>query len=92
MVQPTLGLVLLGAGLLGALVALFSMVAPVLKFLRRIVGLLTLGVGALFVFRMVQVVLAAGDPGLLWDFLGVGVYVVAAGGLVQLMAGKWFRR
>ena len=90
--EPSLGLILLGAGLAGALVALLTMVAPALKFLRRIIGLVTLALVGLFVFRLVQIVLEAGDPTLLWGFLGVGVYIAAAGAFTQMVAGKWFRR
>jgi hypothetical protein len=89
---PNLGLVLLGAGLAGALVALLTMVAPILKFLRRIIGLLTLGLVGVFVFRIVQLLLVIGEVDRIWQELGVGVYVAAAGAFTQMVAGKWFRR
>lgn len=89
-IEPSLGLVVLGAGLMGALVALLTMVAPVLKLLRRIVGLLTLGLVALFVFPIVRAVLP-GAPEQIWQDLEVGVYVAAAGAFTQMVAGKWFR-
>jgi zinc ribbon protein len=95
---PDLGIVLLGAGLLGALVALITMVLPILKFLRRTVGLLTLAIPILFVFRSIQgsISLQAIAGGLsleqLLDWLDVGVYVAAAGAVTEMVAGKWFRR
>jgi len=87
---PSLGIVLLVAGVAGALVALLTMVAPFLRFLRRLIGLLTLVVPVLFVIRLAT----AGGVGLdaLPDALGVGVYVAAAGSAVQIVAGRWFRR
>jgi hypothetical protein len=88
----SLGIVLLGAGLLGALVALITMVVPVLKFLRRLVGLVTLALPGLFVFRIVQELLSRGTVDEIWTVLGVGVYVAAAGAFTQMIAGKWFRR
>jgi hypothetical protein len=88
----SLGIVLLGAGLLGALLALITMVLPVLKFLRRLIGFLTLGVVGLFVFRIVQALLGQGGLDQIWATLGVGVYVAAAGAFTQMVAGKWFRR
>jgi tetrahydromethanopterin S-methyltransferase subunit C len=88
---PSLGLVLLGAGLLGALVALLTMVAPILKFLRRIIGLLTLAVVGFFVFRLVQELLEVGEVGNILSALGIGAYTAAAGAFTQMVAGKWFR-
>lgn len=90
-IAPTvsLGLVLLVAGIAGALVALLTMVVPALKFLRRLVGLASLALPVLFAFPVVP---AFTDIGRLPELLGVGVYVAAAGGLVQVVAGRWFRR
>jgi hypothetical protein len=88
----SMGIVLLGAGLLGALVALITMVVPVLKFLRRLVGLVTLALPGLFVFRIVQALLSQGSLDQIWGALGVGVYVAAVGAFTQMVAGKWFRR
>jgi hypothetical protein len=90
--DPTLGLVLLGAGALGALVALLTMVLPGLKFLRRLIGLATLAIPGLFVFRVVQAAMAAGLLDQVLSVLGVGVYVAAAGAFTQMVAGRWFRR
>ena len=88
----SLGIVLLGAGLLGALVALITMVLPVLKFLRRLIGLVTLAITGLFVFRIVQGLLQQGAVDQIWQVLGIGVYVAAAGAFTQMVAGRWFRR
>lgn len=87
---PSLGIMLLVAGVVGALVALLTMVAPFLRFLRRLIGLLTLVVPILFVIRLAT----AGGVGLdaLPGALGAGVYVAAAGSVVQIVAGRWFRR
>jgi hypothetical protein len=90
--DPSLGLVLLGAGTLGAVVALLTMVLPVLKFLRRLIGLATLAIPGLFVFRVIQAALAAGLLDQVLSVLGAGVYVAVAGAFTQMVAGKWFRR
>jgi hypothetical protein len=89
---PSLGLVVLGLGVLGALLALLTMVAPALKFLRRIVGLLTLGVAGVFVFRLVQGLLEAGAIDQFASTVDPGLYVVTAGAITQMVAGRWFRR
>jgi len=80
-----LGIVLLVVGAIGALVALLTMVAPWLGFLRRLVGLATLALPLLFVIR------AWADTGLggLIDLIGAGVYGAAAGSIIQIVAGKW---
>ena len=91
-VGPSLGIVLLGVGVLGALIALLSMVVPALKFLRRLIGLLSLAIVGFFVFRLVQALLELGSVGQLLAALGVGAYVAAAGAFTQMVAGKWFRR
>ncbi len=90
---PSLGIVLLGAGVAGGLMALLTMVAPALKVLRRLIGLATLAIPALFVFRVAQGFLGEpGAPALVVQSLAAGVYVAAAGALVQMVAGRWFRR
>jgi hypothetical protein len=90
---PTLGLVLLGAGVAGGLMALLSMVAPALKPLRRLIGLGTLAIPVLFVLRVVQAsVDQGGGVELVFDSLAAGVYLGAGGALVQVVAGRWFRR
>jgi len=87
-----LGIVLLAAGVLGAMLALITMVLPVLKFLRRLVGLVTLAIPGLFVFQTVQESLSQGALDRIWAVLGIGVYTAAAGAFTQMVAGRWFRR
>jgi hypothetical protein len=87
-----LGIVLLAAGVLGAMLALITMVLPVLKFLRRLVGLATLAIPGLFVFRIVQELLSQGALDQIWGVLGIGVYTAAVGAFTQMVAGRWFRR
>jgi zinc-ribbon domain len=89
---PSLGLVVLGLGLLGAFLALLTMVAPAVKFLRRIVGLVTLAAPGLFVWRLVQGLLEAGAIDQLLSTMGPGLYVVTAGAFTQIVSGRWFRR
>ena len=86
----SLGVLVLVAGAAGALIALLTMVAPLLRFLRRIMGLLTLAIPIGFALRTLQ----EGDGGVtdLPGILGAGVYVAAVGALIQLLAGRWFRR
>jgi hypothetical protein len=89
---PNLGVVILGVGTLGALVALLTMAVPILKPARRLIGLITLAIPAGFAVRTFQV---AVDDGMFLDvpsLLGPGVYVALAGAFVEMVAGKWFRR
>lgn len=89
---PNLGVVILGVGTLGALVALLTMAVPIVKPARRLIGLITLAIPAGFAVRTFQV---AVDDGMFLDLpslLGPGVYVALAGAFVELVAGKWFRR
>jgi hypothetical protein len=84
---PSLGIVLLVAGTLGALVSLIGMAAPGLTFLRRIVGLLTLMIPMAFAFRTLQL----GEETTVADLpsaLGVGAIGAAAGALLELAAGR----
>lgn len=83
-IGPSLGVVMLFAGTLGALMSLVGMAAPGFTFLRRIVGLLTLLIPVAFVLRTLQI------RGLsdLASAIGVGVLVAAAGALVELAAGR----
>lgn len=88
---PSLGVLLLAIGTLGALVSLVGMAAPGLTFLRRIVGLITLMVPMAFAFRTLQL----GEEATVVDLpstLGVGAIVAAAGGLLELAAGGPRRR
>lgn len=80
-----LGVILLIAGTVGALVALLTMLLPWLGFLRRLAGILTLAVPVLFVLRALDPTAGLGDlPGA----LGVGVYAAAGGAVAQILAGK----
>ena len=88
----SLGVVVLVAGTLGALVALLTMAVPVLKPLRRIAGLLTLALPIGFALRTVEALVTEGGITAVWTELGTGVYVAAGGALVELVAGRWFRR
>ncbi|MDQ4005279.1 MAG: zinc ribbon domain-containing protein [Actinomycetota bacterium] len=88
----SLGIVLLVAGTAGALMALLTMAMPLLKPIRRVVGLLTLLLPVGFALRTLEAAVADGEITALWAGLGTGVYVAAAGALVELVAGRWFRR
>jgi RNA polymerase subunit RPABC4/transcription elongation factor Spt4 len=89
---PNLGVVLLGVGTLGALVALLTMAVPILRLVRRLVGLITLAIPAGFAVRTFQVAVEDGRFLDLPSLLGPGVYVAAAGAFVQMVAGRWSRR
>jgi hypothetical protein len=85
---PSLGLVVLFAGTLGALVSLISMAAPGFTFLRRGVGLLTLMIPIAFALRTLQSLDGEGGLGKLPAALGIGVSFAAGGALVQFIAGR----
>jgi Double zinc ribbon len=85
---PTLGLLLLLAGTLGALVSLLVMAAPGFTFLRRFVGLLTVTIPLAFALRTLQSVAAEGSVLDLPSALEVGVVVAAAGAILQLVAPR----
>jgi hypothetical protein len=89
-----MGIVLLVLGTAGALLALLTMAVPFLKFLRRIVGLVTLAVPVLFVIRVAVPLFIAGQFGFgdVVAVLGPGFYFASAGALVQMIAGRWFGR
>ena len=89
---PNLGVVLLGVGTGGALVAILTMAAPALKPLRRLMGLVALAIPAGFTLRTAQLALETGGILDLPALLGTGVYVAAVGAFVELVAGKWFGR
>jgi hypothetical protein len=89
----SMGIVLLTAGTIGALLALVTMGVPFLKFLRRLIGLATLAVPVLFVIRVVVVPLFAEFRfGEVIGVLGPGFYFAAVGALAQMIAGRWFGR
>lgn len=83
---PTLAILLLAVGMAGALVALITMAVPVLRFLRRLVGLASLAAPILFAVQLSR----AGSS--VPEDLGIGVYVAGAGALLEVVAGRWFRR
>jgi hypothetical protein len=85
---PTLGLVLLLAGTVGALVSLLVMAAPGFTFLRRFVGLLSMTIPLAFALRTLQSVASEGSVLDLPSALEVGVVVAAAGAILQLMAPR----
>jgi hypothetical protein len=88
----SMGIVLLIAGTVGALLALLTMAAPVLRFLRRLVGLATLAVPVLYVIRVAIPLFADLRFGDVFGVLGVGFYFATVGAFVQMIAGRWFGR
>jgi len=89
---PNLGLVLLGLGTIGALVALLSIAVPATSILRRLIGVLTFAIPLAFVLRALGPE-ALVRPALLTESLGAGAFVAAIGGFVQALVGGWsFRR
>lgn len=87
-----LGVVLLIAGTVGALVAILTMALPALKPIRRVIGLLTLAIPAGFAVRTFQLALTDGSLLDLPSLLGPGVYVALVGAFIEMVAGKWFGR
>lgn len=85
---PSLGVLLLVAGTLGALVALVAMAAPGFTFLRRFVGLVTLMVPVGFGLRTVQSLAEESSLSELPSALGLGVVMAAAGGSLLLAARR----
>lgn len=81
-----LAVLLIALGAVGAAVALVTMAIPFLRILRRLAGLLSLAVPVLFVLQLLRA------DGTFPDDLGIGIYVAGAGALVQVVAGRWFRR
>lgn len=85
--EPSLGVVLLVIGTLGALMSLVGMAAPGFTFLRRFVGLLSLMVPMAFAFRTLQL-----TEGLsvteLPSALGAGAVLAASGALLELAIGR----
>jgi hypothetical protein len=85
--SPSLGVVMLVAGTLGALVSLVGMAAPAFTFLRRFVGLLALMIPIGFAFRTLQLAEGATIPDLA-TLIGPGAALAAAGALLQLAVGR----
>jgi hypothetical protein len=88
----TMGIALLIAGTVGALVALLTMAVPALQILRRLIGLATLVVPVLFVIRVAVPLFADLRFGDVLGVLGVGFYFATVGALVQMIAGRLFSR
>ena len=84
---PNLGLVLLGIGTIGALVALLTMAVPATAILRRLIGFLTFAIPVAFVMRALGIS-ALLDPGLIVASVGIGAFTAAAGGFIQVVAGR----
>lgn len=88
----TIALILLGLGTLGAIVALLSILLPRLRFLRRLIGAFTLLVPVVFVIRSeLTLRFLSGEHSFL-DSIGRGVWVCAIAAVVEIVAGRWFRR
>ncbi|HEV3475743.1 MAG TPA: zinc ribbon domain-containing protein [Actinomycetota bacterium] len=88
---PNLGLVLLGVGTVGALVALLTMAIPATSILRRLIGVLTFAIPLAVIVRGLGIG-ALIRPDQIVGALGVGAYAAAAGGIVQVVAGRWWLR
>lgn len=90
--EITIALVLLGLGTLGALASLVSMLVPWLRFVRRLIGGLTLLVPVVFVVRSeLALRLLSGEHSIL-DSIGRGAWLCAIAAAVEISAGRWFRR
>jgi zinc ribbon protein len=88
----TIALVLLALGTAGAIVALLSILVPGLRFLRRIAGSLTLLVPVVFVIRSELALRFLSGEHPFLDSIGRGVWVCAIAAVVEIVAGRWFRR
>jgi hypothetical protein len=90
--EITVALLLLGLGTAGAIAALLSILLPWLRFLRRVIGGLTLLVPVVFVVRTeLTLRFFAGEHPFL-DSIGRGVWLCAGAAVVEVVAGRWFRR
>jgi double zinc ribbon protein len=88
----TVALLLLGLGTAGAIAALVSILIPWLRFLRRVIGGFTLLVPVVFVVRTeLALRFFAGEHPFL-DSIGRGVWLCAIAAVVEMVAGRWFRR
>jgi hypothetical protein len=88
----TVALLLLGLGTAGAIAALLSILLPWLRFLRRLIGALTLLVPVVFVVRMDFTLRFFGGDHPFLASIGPGVWVCAVAAVIELVAGRWFRR
>lgn len=88
----TVALLLLALGTAGAIAALVSILIPWLRFLRRVIGGFTLLVPVVFVVRTeLELRFFAGEHPFL-DSIGRGVWLCAIAAVVEMVAGRWFRR
>ena len=85
---PSLGMVMLLAGSLGALVSLLVMASPAWTFLRQLVGLLTVTIPVGFLLRTFQGVASETSVFDLPSAVGIGVLVAAGGALLQVVAPR----
>ncbi|MGH2683665.1 MAG: zinc ribbon domain-containing protein [Actinomycetota bacterium] len=88
----TVALILLGLGTLGAVAALLSILLPGFRFLRRVLGGFTLVVPIVVVVRSeLTLRFLSGEHSFL-DSIGRGVWLCASAAVVEIVAGRWFRR
>jgi hypothetical protein len=88
----TVALLLLGLGTAGAIAALLSILLPALRFLRRVIGGLTLIVPVVFAVRTELTLRFFGGEHSFLDSIGRGVWLCAGAAVVEIVAGRWFRR
>jgi hypothetical protein len=88
----TIALVLLGLGTVGAVASLLSILIPVLRFLRRVIGGFTLVVPIVFVIRTELALRFLSGEHAFLDSIGRGVWLCAIAAVVEIFAGRWFRR
>lgn len=88
----TIALVLLGLGTLGAIAALLSIILPGFRFLRRLIGGFTLLVPVVFVIRSELTLRFLSGEHPFLDSIGRGVWLCALAAVVEIVAGRWFRR
>ena len=85
---PTLGVVLLLLGTVGALVTLLAMAVPGFTFLRRFLGLVTLMFPLGFVLRTIQELSGESRLSDVPSAIGLGVVMAGAGALLQFVARR----
>jgi hypothetical protein len=88
----TVALVLLGLGTLGAIAALLSILLPWLRFIRRLIGGFTLLVPVVFVIRSELTLRFLSGEHPFLDSIGRGVWLCAIAAVLEIVAGRWFRR
>ena len=90
--EITVALVLLGLGTVGAIAALLSVLVSWLRVLRRLIGAFTLLVPVVFVVRSELALRFFGGDHPFLDSIGRGVWLCAIAAVVEMVAGRWFRR